>query len=211
MYINGAPRQGPGDGEWGEGDDWRDAEVEDAYVYADAEFEYDGRDETRTSTYIRAARARGEKRVYFVSPPQSADTEGTFPDSAPLVEGDRIRIEMVPVVEEEEEQQVTFESALEDTGHLRPRPAPAANDEGDRRSMSTASVYSRYSVLDEESSAQTREGFIQRVHDWEKEDYPEVPEIPDEFKQQPKGEKKPQADAFGWRAQLKATNSRFRM
>lgn len=208
MYVNGTPRQAPGEGEWGENDDWRDAEVEDAYVYADVEYEYDGRDETRTSTYIRAARARGEKRVYFVSPPQSADTDGTFLDSSPLNDESHVRIEMAPVVEEEEEQVAPIPTH-EDASHLRPRPARASSVEGDRRSISTASVYSRYSVLDEEGSAQTREGFVKRVQEWEKEDYPEVPQIPDEFRQAA-AEKKPANDTFGWRAQLKPTSSRFR-
>ncbi|KAI5117698.1 hypothetical protein M0805_007767 [Coniferiporia weirii] len=158
------------------GDEGRGMEEEDD---ADAMASSEEFVDTRSSAYIREARARGEKRVYFAHV-----VAGDGPDVIPevSVEGDGddsgigVGVGGNDVVDDDDD------------------------DMSDRRSLGSASVYSRYSVLDAERSAQVRDGFVRRVgalYDadadlqrtatatrtrgrgrWEEEEIPDVPALP---------------------------------
>lgn len=143
-----------------------DAEVEEQQndVYSSSE---DFHEDTRNSAYIRQARARGEKRVYFSDQTTSASEEdfdvrmavNALRQSNPDIE-----------VDDDDHSRYTLDVRDDDDGSY------------DRRSMASMSVYSRYSMLDADRSAELREGFVKRVEalygkgGWD--DIPAVPEIP---------------------------------
>ncbi|KAH8113078.1 hypothetical protein DFH11DRAFT_1510840 [Phellopilus nigrolimitatus] len=131
------------------------ADGEDAQRSSDEVFD------THTSAYIRDARARGEKRVYF--------TEST------MVEKDSLANALLEAEDGAEEDDRSFYADEFDADN--------------RRSVTDMSMYSRFSVLDADRSAQLRNGFVRRVEElyeadkarqgqenWD--DIPDVPELP---------------------------------
>lgn len=129
-----------------------------------------------SSAYIRQARARGEKRVYFSD--HTTSTSASEDDHAFATddfEADRSQYGVDNNVNTVVDVNVN-------------------EDAYDQRSLASMSVYSRYSVLDAETSAEVREGFVRRVEAmvggvetkpdmrgrgrgrWE--DVPAVPELP---------------------------------
>ena len=127
-------------------------------VYSSSE---DFHEDTRSSAYIRQARARGEKRVYFSDVTTSASEEDA--DVHLAIHALRKNIS----IQEEYDEDVSPYTREDEDGSY------------DRHSIASMSVYSRYSVLDADRSAALREGFVKRIEAlYGTEDIPAVPEIP---------------------------------
>ncbi|EJD00503.1 uncharacterized protein FOMMEDRAFT_159224 [Fomitiporia mediterranea MF3/22] len=177
---------------------------EDAFVDMDEFFD------KHSSAYIRAARARGEKRVYFDvvrrSYEASLRNSHTFYVNGPhAILPPEIAIEPADDYDprynndntdfdDATDERLRYSTTLSDAEvaaaeHLNTLETVVEEDSSsDSRSFAASSVYSRYSVLDEGKSAAVREGFVRRVaalYGQDKllrEEIPEVPKIPNEFR-----------------------------
>lgn len=208
--------------------------TDDPYEEAEASSD-DGIVDTRSSAYIRAARARGEKRVYFASGVpmvasssewdvlpeeledpmnaqaygndvrngyesaygygyeyESQDQRGEYNTSY----GEQTSTSMafsqpdirVENIEDEGDEIVGGRRGKidEDDEEAQSHYSVEEGDINSRRgSIASASVYSRYSVLEPERSAEVRDGFVRSVaamrREWEK--VPDVPALPPDLRE----------------------------
>ncbi|EJD00496.1 uncharacterized protein FOMMEDRAFT_159201 [Fomitiporia mediterranea MF3/22] len=204
---------------------------EDAFVGMDEFFD------KHSSAYIRAARARGEKRVYFDvvrrSYEASLRNSHTFYVNGPhAILPPEIAIEPADDYDprynnnstdfdDATDERLRYSTTLSDAEvaaaeHLNTLETVVEEDSSsDSRSFAASSVYSRYSVLDEGKSATVREGFVRRVaalYGQDKllrEEIPEVPKIPNEFRDAAPAAGRPPNEKAAASA-LKVTSSPFR-
>ena len=141
----------------------------------------------RSSAFILAARARGEKRVYFTDRLRARARGEEIGEEHIFDTGDDMNTNV---------NDMNVDIVVDDDASR----YPEDEENADSRSMTGMSVYSRYSIMDPDQSAEVREGFVRRVEEvygverggmkgggigrgrgrgrWGDDDIPDVPELP---------------------------------